>query len=93
MTITYANGLKVEGIVLARTEDGMRIALRGCRDSVEFVPGPGGTWISESGEVVHIGNPVHGASADSLDDFLCPQDLVARLVGTLEVAQYCSAVV
>ncbi|MBZ5578480.1 MAG: hypothetical protein LAP40_18100 [Acidobacteriia bacterium] len=95
MTITYANGTKVEAIVLSRSEEGMRIALRGCRDSVEFVAGPGGTWVSESGEIVRMGNnPLYRTAADALDEFLCPQDLVERLVGTLDVAPlYASAAV
>lgn len=89
MTITYANGTKVEGIVLARSEEGMRIALRGCRDSVEFVARPDGTWLSETGEIVRIGSQSADASpGESLEDFLCPQDLVARLVGTLDMAPF-----
>lgn len=86
MTITYANGIRVEGIVLARTEQWIRVAIRGCRDSAEFVAGPSGSWISESGDAVRLGDPLPQAEApDSLDDFLCPQDLIARLVGGPEV--------
>lgn len=89
MTITYANGTIVEGIVLVRSEEGIRIALRGCRDSVEFVARPDGTWLSESGEIVRIGSQSpDAASGESLEDFLCPQDLVARLVGTLDMAPF-----
>lgn len=91
MTITYANGMKVEGIVLARTEEWMRVALRGCRDSVEFVPGPADTWHSETGEIVRIGAHPARPATDNLDDFICPQELVERLVGTLDLAACATA--
>jgi len=65
----------------------MRVAVRGCRDSVEFIAGSDGTWLSESGEPVRIGNrePQLTRSA-SLDEFICPQDELARLLGTVQAA-------
>ena len=95
MTITYANGMQVEGIVLARTEDSMRVAVRGWRDSVEFVPGPGDTWETETGEVVRIGaHPRVSPSVEGLDEFICPQELAQHLVGSLEMAsEYAAAAV
>ena len=84
MTIAYPNGTTIEGIVLARTENWMRVAVRGCRDSVEYTAGPEGSWISETGETVRIGNRSI-TSAEALDEFICPQDLVERLVGGPEV--------
>jgi len=95
MTITYANGMQVEGIVLARTEDSMRVAVRGWRDSVEFVPGPGDTWESETGEVVHIGaHPRVPATIEGLDEFICPEELARHLVGSLETAsEYAAAAI
>jgi hypothetical protein len=87
MTITYANGMQVEGIVLARTEEWMRVAVRGYRDSVEFVARPQGTWQSETGEAVHIGaHPRVQATAETLDEFICPQELAQHLVGSLDMA-------
>lgn len=85
MTFTYPNGIKVEGIILARTDAYIRVAVRGCRDSVEFVAGPGGTWVSESGETVRIGNRPVSAITKALDEFICPQDLAERLVSGPEV--------
>ena len=95
MTITYANGMQVEGIVLARTEEWMRVAVRGYRDSVKFVAGPQDTWQSETGEVVHIGaHTREQATAETLDEFICPQELVQHLVGSLEMApEYAATVV
>ena len=85
MTITYANGTTVEGIVLARTDGMMRLALRGCGDSVELAAGPEGTWVSEFGETVRIGSTAAQAdTAEVLDEFICPQDLVAHLVDYLD---------
>ena len=87
MTITYANGTRVQGIALVRTDGLMRVALRGCRDSVEFIAGANGTWLSESGEPVRIGE--HSArqiKAHTLDEFICPQDVLSRLVGALQAA-------
>jgi len=86
MTITYPNGMKIEGIVLARTDEWIRVALRGCRDSVEFVAGPEGGWLSEAGEVVRFGEPApQPRVVDSLDEFLCPQEVVSSLVSGLNV--------
>jgi len=82
MTITYANGAMVEAIVLMRTDELMRVALRGYRDAVEFVAGPDGTWLSESGEPVRIGDRLPQlVQMAAIDDFICPQDVMDRLLG------------
>ena len=79
MTITYANGTMVEGIALVRTGGLMRVALRGCRDSVEFIAGPNGTWLSESGEPVQIGQRApRQVKTHTLDDFICSRHLLSR---------------
>jgi hypothetical protein len=79
MTITYANGTTVEGIALVCTDGLMRVALRGYADSVEFIAGEDGTWLSESGEPVHIaeGTP-RLMTAESLDEFICPPHVLAN---------------
>ena len=87
MTITYANGTIVEGIALVCTDGLMRVALRGCRDSVEFVEGADGIWLSESGEPVRIGDRApQPAKSVEWDELICPQDVMASLLGTLEAA-------
>lgn len=75
----------VEGIALVCTDGLMRVALRGCRDSVEFVAGPEGTWLSESGEPVQIGDQVPQlVKMNGLDDFICPQDVLERLLSSVQ---------
>jgi len=65
----------------------MRVALRGCRDSVEFIAGPDGTWLSESGEPVHIGDRVPRlVKPAGLDEFICPADVLSRLLGAMQAA-------
>ena len=92
MTITYANGTMVEGIALVCTDDCMRVALRGCRDSVEFVAGPDGSWLSESGEAVQIGDEApRPLKADALDDFICPQEVLDRVLGRAGAEFLCAA--
>ena len=87
MTITFANGTMVEGITLVRTDGLMRVALRGSHDAVEFVSSSNGTWLSESGEPVLIGeHPSRKSKAHSLDELLCPHDVMAQLLGEVQAA-------
>ena len=84
MTITYANGTMVEAITLVCTDGFMRVAVRGGRDAVEFVAASDGKWLSESGEVVRIGDAApQPARIESLDEFICPRDVMRRLLGSL----------
>ena len=63
----------------------MRVALRGCRDAVELTAASDGTWLSESGEPVEIGpNVPHVSSSESLEEFICPPDVMARLLEVLQ---------
>jgi hypothetical protein len=88
MMITFANGTKVQAVVLARTDQSMRLALRGYRDCVEFTAGPDRTWISESGEIARIGGDhSRTAATETLDEFLCPQDLVAQLMSASTILE------
>ncbi|GEM_PF-2602105 len=92
MTITYANGTMVEGIALVCTDGFMRVALRGCRDSAEFVAGPDGTWLSESGEPVRIGDAApRPLKTDALEDFICPPEVLDRILGGIECDALCAA--
>lgn len=92
MTITYANGTMVEGIALVCTDGFMRVALRGCRDSVEFVAGAEGTWLDESGEPVLIGHDTpRPVKADALEDFICSQEVLDRVLGRAG-AELCCAI-
>ena len=72
----------VEAIVLMRTDELMRVALRGYRDAVEFVAGEDGTWLSESGEPVRIGSRLPQiVKMEAIDDFICSQDVMDQLLG------------
>ena len=85
MTIRYANGKIVEGLALVCTRESMRLALRGCRDAVEFTAAPDGTWLSESGEPVEISPHLpHALNSDCLEEFICPPDVMARLLDGLQ---------
>jgi hypothetical protein len=87
MTITFANGTSVEGITLVRTDGLMRVAVRGSHDAVEFVSSSDGTWLSESGEPVLIGERAsHKSKIHSLDELLCPHDVMTQLLDTAQVA-------
>ena len=91
MTITYANGTMVEGIALVCTDGFMRVALRGCRDAVEFVAGTDGTWLSESSEPVQIGQDVpRSVKADALDEFICSQEVLDRVLGRMGTEMLCA---
>jgi hypothetical protein len=85
MTIKYADGRAVEGIILSRTDDTMRVAISEGDDAVMFT-WVGGTWISENCEPVEIQfewqrrapqKPVSEA------DCICSKELVGRLVQRL----------
>ncbi len=83
MTITYSNGTMVEGLILVCTDGLMRVALRGGRDAVEFIAGPDGIWLSESGEPVQIGHqPLRRIQPDGLDEFICPEDVMHRVLAS-----------
>jgi hypothetical protein len=87
MTITFANGTSVEGVTLVRTDGLMRVALRGSHDAVEFVSGSDGSWLAESGEPVLIGErPSHKSRTHSLDELLCPHDVMTQLLGAVHAA-------
>lgn len=87
MTITFANGTMVEGIALVRTDGLMRVALRGCHDAVEFVSSSDGTWLSESGQPVLIGDrATQKTKAHSLDELLCPHEVMTQLLVEVQAA-------
>ena len=80
MKIRYQNGIAIEGTILARTGQKMRIALKGDDDPMELT-NINGTWISEDCEPVALesgtsGRPVVEYSDDS---FICPPDLADHL--------------
>jgi hypothetical protein len=87
VTIRHTNDGLVEGVVLARNEYKMRVAVQGASDAAVFVF-VDGSWISEDCEPVDItfewrrqpkpNQPV------TLANCICPKQLAARLIQTLE---------
>jgi hypothetical protein len=85
MTIKYANGTKIEAVIVTRRENTIRVALRGGDDVVEFTD-LNGTWVSEDCEPVQIEFAWQRRECQieySEDDFICPQELAARLIEML----------
>lgn len=88
MIIKFANGKTVEGFLLARNENAMRVALEGSPDAAEFVEVEG-TWLAEDLQPVEITFEWQRVSLekDVLTEAqcICPQDLAAHLVRLLTI--------
>src|ERR1035438_9959874 len=81
MKIRYQNGTVIEGSTLSRTEENMRIAVKGRDDVMQFT-NIHGTWVSEECEPVIMEMGITWRPADhfSDDNFICPQELATRLI-------------
>jgi hypothetical protein len=85
MTIKYANGTKLEAVIVTRRENTIRVAVKGGDDLVEFTD-VNGTWVSEDCEPVEIEFAWHRHERQieySEADFVCPQELASRLIHML----------
>lgn len=84
MTITYANGQKIKAALVVRTDNRIRVAFPACDDLTEFTQ-INGTWVSEDCEAVRIdwGWPARATRAYQDEDYICSQDLAAKLVHML----------
>jgi hypothetical protein len=84
MKIRYQNGSAFEGITLSRTQQTMRVAVKGGDDVLEFT-NIHGTWVSEDCEPVTMEVGMTCAPVENLseDDFICSQELAAHLVSLL----------
>src|SRR6202171_5450625 len=85
MTIKYANGTKMEAVIVTRGENTIRVAVEGGDDVVEFTD-VNGTWVSEDCEPVQIEFAWQRRERQmeySAADFVCPQQLAARLIHML----------
>ena len=84
MKIRYQNGTVIEGSTLSRTEETMRIAVKGRDDVMQFT-NIYGTWVSEECEPVIMEMGIAWRPADhfSDDNFICPQELATRLMHLL----------
>lgn len=85
MTITFPDGRTIQGIVLHRTDETLRVATRELGDVVEFRSAQG-LWVSEGGEPARIEFEWQRQSSQedlAESDFICSHDLAAMLVQLL----------
>jgi hypothetical protein len=79
MTIKYADGRAVEGILLSHTEEKMRVAVQDGDDAAEFTCIEG-VWISENFGPVEIQFEWQRQQPGFEADRTCPEALASRLV-------------
>jgi hypothetical protein len=85
MIIKYSDGRKSEGLILAPGDSGMRVAMKGGKDAVDFVFMAGG-WVSEDGEPVGVEYAweQHTLKQSVLEvDCVCSKELAVRLIHLL----------
>jgi len=84
MTITYANGKKIQAALVVRDENWMRLVLAGQDDVSEFTR-VHDAWVSEDCEPVQIefgpARQVYREYSD--DDFVCTHELATKLIHML----------
>ena len=85
MIIRYEDGRTVEGILLSRSENRMRVALKGTDDVTEFTD-IHGVWVASDCEPVQIEfawQKKSGEPVVSVDDCICSHELAAHLIHLL----------
>jgi len=85
MILIYADGSRTEAVLLARTENKIRVALPGSDDPVEFTD-VRGTWVSEDCEPVRVQFAWEGKTSEEVlteADCICSKELAARLLHLL----------
>jgi len=85
MIVRYTDGTSQEGILLARGENRMRVALRNSDDVAEFTE-VNGIWVSEDCEPVQIEFAWQKKSKQAVvreADCICSHELAARLIHLL----------
>lgn len=85
MIVRYRDGKTVEGILLARAENRMRVALRDGADVTEFTE-TNGVWVSDDCEPVEIEFAWQKKSKQAAvteADCICSRELAARLIHLL----------
>lgn len=81
MQMRFQNGTLLEALTLSRTQQTLRIAVKG-QDDVMELNNIHGTWVSEECEPVTVEMAMMSktADADSEDDFICSQELACYLI-------------
>ena len=85
MILIYADGSRTEAFLLARTENKIRVAVRGSDDPLELTD-VHGTWVSEDCEPVRVEFAWQGKTREQVvseADCICSHDLAARLIHLL----------
>ena len=85
MILTYADGSKMEAVLLARNENKIRVAIAGSDDLVELTD-IHGTWVTDDCEPVHVQFAWEGKAPEQIvseADCVCSHDLAARLIHLL----------
>src|SRR6266516_91097 len=84
MIIRYTNGQKFEAVLLSRTENVMRVALKGS-DDVVVLNDVNGSWVTDDCEPVEVSFAweIPAAPAVCEEDFICSPDLAAQLIDML----------
>jgi hypothetical protein len=85
MLIHYADGKKLEGLLLAQGKDILRVAARGINDALVFQR-VSGSWVAESEEPVQIELEWQRGTAPAVPDrtdCVYSQDLAERLLRVL----------
>jgi hypothetical protein len=85
MILTYADGSRTEAILLARSENKIRVALPGSDDPVELTD-IHGTWVSEDCEPVRVEFAWEKKTHEEVlseADCVCSQELADRLLHLL----------
>jgi hypothetical protein len=81
MTIKYADGRKGEAILLSRTDDDMRVMVKGSDDATDLML-VNGNWYAgrEPVEVEFAWQSRARAAAPALTDCVCSAELAAQLI-------------
>jgi hypothetical protein len=85
MILTYANGSKTEAMLLARSENKIRVAIPGNNDPMELTD-VHGTWVSEDCEPVRVEFAWQRKTREEIlseADCICSHELAARLIHLL----------
>jgi hypothetical protein len=86
MFLTYADGSRTEAVLLARSDNKIRVAIPGCDDHMELTQ-IHGTWVSEDCEPVRLEFAWQRKTREEVlseADCVCSQELAARLIHLLE---------
>jgi hypothetical protein len=85
MILTYADGSKTDAVLLARSDNKLRVVVPGSEDPMELTL-IHGTWVSEDCEPITVEFAWQRKTREEIRteaDCLCSQELAARLIHLL----------